>query len=146
MAALSQLRNDVLAMQAAWTAYTPVWTASTTGPTLGNGTLTGAYRQVGKTWQLRIVLTIGSTTTVATGNWRFSLPFTPKLNGLLGAYMDDASASKRWAGLARITAAAATGDNMRIAPADNSTTVMDTNPFVWASGDVLILSGVLEEA
>ena len=55
-----------------WTAYTPTWTAATTNPSIGNGTLAGRYTQIGKTCVLVIGLTAGSTTTYGSGNWSFS--------------------------------------------------------------------------
>src|SRR5262245_32215669 len=51
--------------------YTPIWTGTTTNPTLGNGTLTGSYIRVSKIVHYRIDLTVGSTTTPATGIWVF---------------------------------------------------------------------------
>lgn len=58
----------------AWQTYTPVWTASVTNPTLGNGTISGRYQQIGKTVQVVCRLVIGSTTTLGSGYWIFSLP------------------------------------------------------------------------
>lgn len=57
-----------------WTSYTPVWTNSVGAPTLGNGTLAGWYRREGTTLYFRGRLTIGSTTTVGSGDIRVSLP------------------------------------------------------------------------
>lgn len=64
-------------LTAAWTSYTPVWSAITTPPTLGNGTLTGSYLKVGKTVFFDIRLTIGSTTTLGSGAYKFGLPVAP---------------------------------------------------------------------
>lgn len=130
----------------AWTAYTPVWSASTTAPVLNNGTITGAWRQVGRTVDVRIALTMGSTTTFGTGNYRLSLPVAPKSNSLLSCYCDDSSASQRWAGQARIIAELATGDNMRIAATAGTSVVTNTAPFTWAASDVLVLTGTFEIA
>ena len=58
----------------AWQSFTPVWSASTTAPAIGNGVLTGAYMQVGKTVHYRLYFKAGSTTTFGAGSWRFSLP------------------------------------------------------------------------
>lgn len=62
---------------AAWTAYTPTWTGTTSNPAVGNGSITGAYLQIGKWVQFRIQVTFGSTTTFGTGGLQFSLPVTP---------------------------------------------------------------------
>jgi len=59
----------------AWTSYTPVWTAATTNPNIGNGTITGNYKVVGKICFVRGNLVIGSTSAFGTGEWYVSLPF-----------------------------------------------------------------------
>ncbi|MGW6703618.1 hypothetical protein ACWGDE_01810 [Streptomyces sp. NPDC054956] len=60
--------------QGIWSAYTPTWTASTTNPTLGNGTLTTRWARVGRmvTWVGTVDL--GSTSNGGTGVWQMSLP------------------------------------------------------------------------
>ena len=62
--------------ETAWTSYTPTWTTPGTQPTLGDGTLTGAYKQIGKTVFVRVRLTFGTTTNGGTGAWYFNLPVT----------------------------------------------------------------------
>ncbi|MET9506927.1 hypothetical protein ABZX62_00315 [Streptomyces flavidovirens] len=72
----AEIRDQFNEMFAAWTAYTPTWTAATTNPSLGNGTLTGRYLKIGRTCKVLIVLTLGSTSTYGSGNLRLSLPVT----------------------------------------------------------------------
>lgn len=60
----------------AWTAFTPTWTAATTNPVLGNGTISGRYSRNNKLMVARYSLNAGTTTTFGTGAWRFSLPVT----------------------------------------------------------------------
>jgi hypothetical protein len=57
-----------------WATYTPSWTSSGTAPVLSNGTLAGAYRQIGSTGFVRMLLTVGGSSTVGTGSLRLSLP------------------------------------------------------------------------
>lgn len=132
----------------AWTSYTPVWSASTGTPSLGNGTITGKYRTNGKTGFVKIVLTWGSTTSAAgTGLWCLSLPFTPVADSLLQAYVDDNSAAVRWSGTARIISASATGNNMRIVVTAGNAGINSTaQPMTWATSDFLIVAGALEIA
>ncbi|MCW2758054.1 MAG: hypothetical protein JWO46_1800 [Nocardioidaceae bacterium] len=55
--------------------YTPTWTAPTTNPVVGNGALVGSYTlHPNKILDLFITLTIGSTTTLGSGAWSFTLP------------------------------------------------------------------------
>lgn len=63
-----------------WVAYTPSWTAATSNPAIGNGTLTGYWRRVGDTGYYRIQVKAGSTTTFGTGAYYFSIPHTMDLN------------------------------------------------------------------
>lgn len=60
----------------AWTSYTPVWTNTGTAPSLGNGTIAGKYKQIGKLVHVKFLLTAGSTTTFGTGTYLFTLPVT----------------------------------------------------------------------
>lgn len=57
-----------------WQTYTPTWDAYTTPPAIGNGTITGAYRRLGTALEVRVTLTIGSTTNLGAGGWVFYLP------------------------------------------------------------------------
>ena len=76
----------------AWVPYTPSWTASTTNPVLGNGTLVGVYAVSGKTCHAAIRLIPGSTTTFGSGTYLFGVPFTA------------ASVGVEFLGVARLTA------------------------------------------
>jgi len=60
----------------AWTSYTPTWTSDSSTPSIGNGSLTGRYKQIGKTVFFNFKLTYGSTTTGGAGAWMFGLPVT----------------------------------------------------------------------
>lgn len=131
----------------AWTAYTPVWTASTTNPALGNGTLTGAYVQIGKTVHYRIRLRAGTTTTYGTGVYRFSLPVTAVATfagagEIIGqASLLDNSASSRYARNAY------TYDDTKVSLVDEAGNgVSNTVPFTWASLDNVSIVGTYEAA
>lgn len=73
------LRLNGSSLDTAWTSYTPQWTAPVTNPVLNNGTITGAYKLIGKTCFVRVRLVIGSTTTLGSGQWYFSLPFSASI-------------------------------------------------------------------
>lgn len=71
-----EVRDAINGMQAAWTAYTPAWTGSTTNPVIGNGTLVGRSGRIGKTIVgCKAVVLGGTTTTVGSGVYSLSLPF-----------------------------------------------------------------------
>lgn len=70
----TEIRDQLNSMFGAWTAYTPTWTAVTTNPALGNGSLVGRYMKIGRTVFCNINLVAGSTTTFGSGNYSWSLP------------------------------------------------------------------------
>lgn len=76
--AAGNLTGDIaaarLAAAFAWTTYTPTWTASSVNPAIGNGTITGAYLQIGKIVWFRLSIGMGASTTFGTGTYAFSLP------------------------------------------------------------------------
>ncbi|WP_327132020.1 hypothetical protein OG311_13600 [Streptomyces sp. NBC_01343] len=129
-----------------WTAYTPVWSASGTAVSLGNGTVTGQYMQVGSMVWVKIVFTAGSSTTYGTGFWRLTLPVTPELNELIPGFANDNSAGIRVPMVARIIAASTSGENMRIACNTTAGGAGPAQPFTWATDDVLILNGQYKAA
>lgn len=144
---IQNLAADVDALGGAWTAYSPIWSASGTQPVPNNGALTGNHRLIGKLAHVRITLTIGSTTTIGSGVYRFSLPAAapPKVNSLLTALFADASDGTRlYPCTVRIIAASTTGDNMRIAVAGNAASLGATVPVVPATGDVIMIDGSYE--
>lgn len=87
-----------------WMAYTPTWTTGGSAPTLSNGVIRGAYRRHGTTLHLRGQLTIGSTTTVGTGEIRVSLPTAMTSesthNQIMAATWFDASTATVFRGVA----------------------------------------------
>lgn len=120
-----EIRDQFASMFDAWTAYTPSWTASTTNPTLGNGTLAGQYIKIGRTCTATVFLTMGSTTTYGSGNYTFSLPFMA------------ASATVSYLGVARLGAAriwlghavVSTGSNLATITFDSA--IADTRGTNW---------------
>ncbi|WP_433415016.1 hypothetical protein ACQP1V_36220 [Microtetraspora malaysiensis] len=132
-------------LYAGWTAYTPVWTAATTNPGLGNGTLQGAYKRadVGKAVLFRLRLVMGSTTTYGSGAWSFSLPPGHNVQAFqtLGGHVHDVLPnSNRWAVCVLLSNS---GGIERIA-VDGSTGLASGAPHAWAVNDQLVLTGSYE--
>lgn len=117
----------------AWTAYTPVWTAASSNPAIGNGTISGRYLQVGKVVHYYGRILAGSTTTYGSGDWRISLPVaaqtTPGTTG--AATCGDASATS--AGSRPATMDLITSTTMRLV--SPSGVVAGTVPFTWTTSD-----------
>ncbi|MFF3620072.1 hypothetical protein [Streptomyces sp. NPDC002467] len=75
--------GSVWAAQGDYVAYTPSWTASTTNPTLGNGSLTTRWTRVGKQIHYLGTLILGSTSNGGTGVWSMSLPVAAASAGIV---------------------------------------------------------------
>jgi len=129
------IKNDssIKSIDDAWTSFTPTWTGSVTNPAIGNGTLTGAYIQIGKTVIYKGKMTAGPTTTFGSGDYRMSLPVTAKENlGIGSAYFLDTGTAQYSAGC-RIAAT-----TYIVFPYHaGSYVARSTNPFTWASDDMI---------
>lgn len=136
--------------QTAWTAYTPTWTAASTNPVIGNGTIQGYYKVIGKTCFVRGNIAMGSTTTFGSGEWYVSMPFTAShADAILMtvALLDNGTA---WYNATM--AGARAGFNYK-APIQYQNTsngtasdVNATQPFTWTNTDRFIWNGSYEIA
>lgn len=135
--------------QGGWTSWNP----TLTGITLGNGTLSCAYKQVTKkTVAYRCQLTVGSTTS-HTGAISFTLPFTANGNQIVSLPIGqltilDASASTRIAGMALLTSS--TTCELSLGYVISGYVYMGAIsggfPMTLATGDKLLSSGTYEVA
>lgn len=139
--------------------WTPTW-STTTGlhlPSFGNATVNGTFSKVGRMvfFQLRIVF--GSTTNFGSSagsgdNWTFSLPQqAARTSDAIGWYAGKPASSKAQMGYLSVVSTDATVMqlNMGTAILDGTATantgVVDSiSPYVWASGDILVMSGFYE--
>lgn len=102
-----------------WSSWTPVWTAATTNPVLGNGTLEGRVCRIGQMVYIEILLASGTTTTFGTGAWIFSLPHNMAMDTTLNTFFGagrgrfTSSASKDFP---LVASAGAGGTNINLLP------------------------------
>ncbi|MFI8962043.1 hypothetical protein ACIGO8_08000 [Streptomyces sp. NPDC053493] len=143
-----EIRDQLNSMFAAWTSYTPTWTASTTNPVLGNGSLTGVYMKVGRTCHVQVELSCGTTTTYGSGNWSLGLPFTSTNSGGLRIGVAQASGSIRAAGQVTVNTSASTFGLWFPATGSvsNLSAATATVPYTWASTNFLRCSFTYETA
>jgi hypothetical protein len=131
----------------AWTSYNPSWTASGTAPVLGDGQLTGKYKQIGKTVFVRVHLVLGSSTTTGTGNWRFSLPVAAAASDgvvMPATYLDN---TVNWhIGVVTCEYDGSTAYVVPLKGTSPSGAVNATDPFTWGTGDALTFNGSYEIA
>lgn len=74
--------GSVWRAQGDYVSYTPSWTASTTNPTLGNGSLAAKWTRVGGQIHTIGTLILGSTSNGGTGTWSMSLPVANASNSI----------------------------------------------------------------
>lgn len=134
-----------------WIPYTVSWTSETgTQPSLGNGTIVGKYRKIGKTVFVNIKWTAGSSTTYGDNGaaWLFSLPFnakTPESIVLPVAILDNGSAW--YQGTAIGTYAGAVDKTAIIVNSSTPASVSISNGTpvaTWANSDAIMIGGSYE--
>lgn len=139
---LAESADDAIiaAVGGAWTPYTSTATA---GLTIGNGTIVAAVGRIGQFVRVRIVVTLGSTSSL-TSNVALTLPAPPiNADQALSCVLHDVSAgtSGRLAAAALIPASSAT-----VQPWSSEGSLNSSVPFTWATGDKIIITGTYEAA
>ncbi|WP_063735629.1 hypothetical protein [Streptomyces sp. RTd22] len=144
----TEIRDQFNSIFGAWTSYTPTWTASTTNPVLGNGTLIGRYLKVGMTCTTQINLVTGSTTTYGAGNYSWALPFTSANAGCTYIGHAHLLAGPRWIGQFVISPASSTASPFFPSNSTTTTTVFmqPTVPVTLAAGHQLRITIQYETA
>lgn len=143
-----EIRDQFNAMFAAWTSYTPTWTAATTNPALGNGTLVGRYMKWGRSLLFHINLVTGSTTTYGSGAYSFDVPATSANAGATFVGAAQLAAAARWAGQTLIIPNAGSMTVFLSTSNANPTlaAMTGTAPVTLASGNQLRITGIYETA
>ena len=147
--------NSVETTGLKWTTATDqypwqTWSPSYTRLTIGNGTVTARYQQIGKTVHFYWRLVWGSTTSVT------SFPFvsTPVAAFVESQYLcgqarfEDVSPSAEWLGTSTIN----TANEIYIAVTGTAgaqaiySPITNTSPVTWTTGDIWIAQGTYEAA
>ncbi len=127
------------------TDWTPTWTAVTTNPVIGDGTLTGRSQVIDKWLTGTLRLVIGSTTTLGAGAWEFDLPVVAALafDHVIGTvHIEDS-------GTGFHTAVAVWNDTdsvINILDSGGAGKADATTPVAWATGDILTITFACEVA
>jgi hypothetical protein len=137
------IRDMVDAIEAGWTAYTPVLTATTTNPVLGTGgTIVGKWKRIGKTVLFRIEITFGSAgVNAGNGTYTITLP-------------TNATRTNLPVGLAFLRPAAGFNVNAAVTSAvgsiqlasDAGAVVTHAVPWAWAANYQINIEGAYEAA
>jgi hypothetical protein len=142
-AALEMILDEIDAMRAAWT----TWTPTLTNLTQGNGTVLARYHQIGKTVRYRFRFVLGSTSAVGAAPVQITLPVTP------GDYTEftlgicdytDAGVANRF-GVVRLVS----GSTVNLLVLNTSAVlpgVATAVPHAWGTGDSISVWGHYEAA
>lgn len=128
-----------------WVPYTPLWTAASSNPSLGNGSLNGYY-SVGsnKTVRVKTALIYGSTTTNGSGVFYFSLPTPAKISTTIPILTPIGNAAINDAGTQLYTGRIYLQDSSKIvirqdhitgSNTENKFSVAGNDPITLANGD-----------
>lgn len=134
----TEVRDLWNGLESTWDTFTPTWTASTTNPTIGNGSLDGRWLRIGQTVVgCRITLIGGSTTNWGSGTYFFTLPAVPLANTVpdamgMGTVRDTSAPSTRVC-LAYLSSGVT--NTVSLIEAATNTFISSSNPWTWGSGD-----------
>lgn len=126
----------------AYFTYTPIWTQTTTNPTLNNGTLAGIFSITGSLCNFYLNLTIGSTTSMGVGAFILTVPVISANTDIeqanIAGIIRDAGTS--WF---RVTSTVLNNSNQmtKIVGYDQLNSCSQTVPMTWASTDFMLLGG-----
>lgn len=128
---------------AAWTDYTPTWTATSVNPTIGTGNIEGRYTQIGKIVHCHGILKMGATTTFGTGDYRISLPVTAiaTCRATGSVHVIDYN-TRNYTGVAVITGT----DNLYFTTDNMGNPFSSTSPITWVDNDFFTWSITYEAA
>jgi hypothetical protein len=125
-----------------WQAYTP----STTGLTIGNGTMEARYCRIGNTIHTVINFSLGSTSAI-TGDVTFGQPVNAAYTSSGSCWLDDIGPFVVYAGVCMIVNGAFYARAINTGVAYGlSTALSSTIPFTWATSDVIRLQATYEVA
>jgi hypothetical protein len=114
--------------------FQPVWTAASVNPAIGNGSINGSFSRTGRRVSYTVILTIGTTTTLGTGNWLFSIPQNADSYNDIGPSFY-VVAGAVYVGIARMN----TGTDLITCYAASNTAngVQSTVPAAWVNSNTL---------
>jgi hypothetical protein len=142
----ARLQDVYAAIESSWAldVYTPSWTASSANPSIGNGTITGKYINLGgKCIVFGVQITAGSTTTFGTGNYSVSLPLSADTTfaGCINVFGVDVSTVTIYNGVGHINTSTTVG--LFTTDASAAATYTPSVPIATpATGDVWHVFGV----
>jgi hypothetical protein len=122
-----------------WSSYTPGWTGTVSNPSVGNGALYGFWTKLGKTVNFNMALALGSTSTLGSGFWQFTLPTTAASSLQSGTALAQPSGGNT---LAQWVISSTNLSQVFVYLTSSSSAISSSTPGGWVSGSTLILTGM----
>ncbi len=128
------------------------WTLTYNDFTLGNGTVTARYSQIGKVVFARFRLVFGSTTTIDGTDPRFSMPATAASDYIFTDRLGVADLEDNATNQIEATTRIWDTDEFVITTVNTAgtygvhTAISATVPFTWATGDTIAFTAIYEAA
>lgn len=125
--------------------FTPTWTATGGGASIGNGTLTGRYWEIGDLIIAHYYLAMGSTSNQgSSGVWEFTFPVAQDTSSQIwvgyGSDFDSGVANPK-----AVTAHPQSNTLIRVYLYDGSAIGVGS-PHTWATGDILKFTVIYKKA
>ncbi|GAA0189818.1 hypothetical protein GCM10008944_01680 [Cytobacillus oceanisediminis] len=143
-----QVRDNLKAIGDPWQTYAPTWSSSGTNPSVGNGSLSGAFSQAGKQVNFRAQITIGSTTTFGSGVYSIGLPVVAMATRwIFTGAIREASPLVTYAAFGETAGGSSAA--LRVLPTTPGgplTGLSQGTPITLSSGDVIAIAGSYEAA
>jgi hypothetical protein len=131
---------------AAWELWTPVWTATTTNPVIGNGYIEGRYCRINKTVIASGLIITGSTTTYGSGDYRISLPITARSTNAAMGYVTLYDASAGYIGYSDVMIISTTTTTLETRIGNAQGIFSPTVPVTLANADQVRFTFIYEAA
>lgn len=114
-------------------AFDTSWSAVSSSPSIGNGSLLMNVSKVGNVATITLRLIIGSTTNLGSGAWSFSLPYPSRsISSCVGYALKGQQRN--------LVVGALSGGVMTLYKPETSSPIGPTIPFAWGSGDSLLIT------
>lgn len=127
--------------------YAVAWTASTTNPSIGNGTLTAYWTRIAKQVTVNIQLTPGTTTSLGSGEWSFSTPSTiASGRRFVGSAYALRSGTAFAAGVTTNGSSTLSTTTFQAYSLGGGNAWQSNTPYVWVNGDPIGFSFTYIEA
>lgn len=133
--------SENISFDSSWFAFVPVFAGSTTNPSVGAGSIVGAYARFGNTVHFRTTITFGSGLSAGSGNYTISLPYSPLATGSFNVVVTLGASSTPYTMAAYEVSEGVIGIAV---PTGGLLGSAGFNSNSWTDGNIIAVSGTFE--